>query len=167
MPQDCNQSDTGIGGHRAEADESRAGHCARRIQRFVQPRKRSAQWPTLLRSRSRGPCSVLLKRYFAGLVDDRECIMEVDLQKHGAVIFGYVCFAARNPERATRNRHRFDIRQSSFVIPFGFQPKDQIPHVPPSKPMVTFSPSTMIGTLRAPLECFSMVSICLGSLTTL
>jgi hypothetical protein len=59
------------------------------------------------------------------------------------------------------------IRQSTFVIPIGLQPIAQIPQVPPSKPMVTFSPSTMIGTLRAPLECFSMMSICLGSLTTL
>ena len=52
----------------------------------------------------------------------------------------------------------FVIRQSTFDIPFGLQPNDHNPQAFPSKPMVTFSPSTMTGTLRAPLEYCNMVS---------
>jgi hypothetical protein len=57
------------------------------------------------------------------------------------------------------------IRQSSFS--WASSPRNQIPQVSPSKPMVTVSPSTMTGTLRVPLEYFNMVSRCLTSVTTL
>jgi hypothetical protein len=49
----------------------------------------------------------------------------------------------------------------------GLQPKCQTPQVPPSKPRVTLSPSTMTGTFRIPLECFNMASKCPASFTTL
>jgi len=49
-------------------------------------------------------------------------------------------------------------RTMNIQLKTGFQPIDYSPQVLPSKPMVTFSPSTMTGTLRTPRECFNMVS---------
>ena len=64
----------------------------------------------------------------------------------------------------SRNQHS---AEGSKEVQIDILPNFYIPQVLPSKPMVTASPSTMTGTLRAPFECFSMLSICLGSFTTL
>jgi hypothetical protein len=49
------------------------------------------------------------------------------------------------------------------------QPADgnYTPQLPPSNPIVTFTPSTMTGTLRTPRECFSMVYREASSVATL
>jgi hypothetical protein len=50
------------------------------------------------------------------------------------------------------------LRTHFKTIPVGpahGRPRDQTPHVPPN-PMVTDAPSTITGTLRTPLECFSI-----------
>jgi len=100
------------------------------------------------------------------------------MNNEGILSFYIGIISIKTVERSDFHHSSFFIRQSSFqivnrhssfqiVIPFGFQPKAQIPQVPPSNPMVTVSPSIITGTLRAPLECFNMVSRCLASLTTL
>jgi len=55
----------------------------------------------------------------------------------------------------------------SVAAKFGFQPQNQIPQVLPLNPITTDPPSMITGTLRKPLECFSMVSKLAASLTTL